>query len=87
MPKKEISSAHCSHTRQWVVIRQAPARRHVPPEMDCITVMFRCKECMSERELIANHVKLIEAESTCVASVTDDSGWRIPVRGGAPVQP
>lgn len=79
MPKKRFASADCGHARQWVVTKLDPARRHVPPEMDCITVMFRCKDCLSEREFVANHVKLIEdEESTCVASVTDDSGWKTP---------
>jgi hypothetical protein len=63
----------CSHTKPRVVIKMDPAKL---PQRDIITVTFHCRECGSEREFIGNRVKLIEDESTCRASVTEDSGWQ-----------
>jgi hypothetical protein len=75
MPKKQLNSAQCGHTKRGVIIKMDPAKL---PERDIITVTFHCRECGSEREFVGNHVKLKEEESTCGASITDDSGWQIP---------
>jgi hypothetical protein len=72
-----VLRARCKHTQmRSFIIRLDPAGE--PKERNCVLLTFRCEDCGAVRELVGDHVKVIDEESTMRGLIAEDSGWQIP---------